>query len=230
MEKRYFITAIDTDAGKTMVTGLLARRFAGERRTITMKMVQTGCTGISEDIAEHRRIMGSPLLPEDRDGTTCPYVFNFPASPLMAAGRENRTVDPDQIERCASLLVERYDLVLIEGVGGLMVPLCENRTVLDYLKKYPQPVLLVSGGQLGSVNHTLLSLEACRTHGVPVAGMIYNRFRRSDPEITEHTEDFLREYLRTRYPQAGFAVCDPWTEGDPVPGFSGLFPADAAGR
>lgn len=91
----YFITGIDTDAGKSIVTGVLARdmRARGER-VITQKFIQTGNTGISEDIELHRRIMGIPLQREDLDGTTCPITFTYPASPQLAAEIDNREIDP----------------------------------------------------------------------------------------------------------------------------------------
>ena len=76
MKRAYFVTGIDTDAGKSIVTGVLARALSARgERVITQKFIQTGCDGLSEDIETHRRIMGIGLLPEDEDGTTCPIVF-----------------------------------------------------------------------------------------------------------------------------------------------------------
>ena len=80
------VGGIDTDAGKSVVTGLLARHLLDQGKAVTtLKLVQTGCTGMAEDIVQHRRLMGQALTDWDRDGTTCPYVFPFPASPLLAA-------------------------------------------------------------------------------------------------------------------------------------------------
>ena len=94
MKKVYFVTGIDTDAGKSIVTGVLARDWAGRgRRVVTQKFIQTGCPGLSEDIETHRRIMGTGLLPEDLDGTTCPIVFTYPASPHLAAAIDSRRID-----------------------------------------------------------------------------------------------------------------------------------------
>ena len=84
----YFISGIDTDAGKSIVTGVIARTLAGKGvRVITQKFIQTGCVGISEDILKHREIMGIPPQEVDKDGTTCPYVMTYPASWLPKSTR-----------------------------------------------------------------------------------------------------------------------------------------------
>ena len=90
-----FVTGIDTGIGKSVATGLMARWLAQRGRTvITQKLVQTGCRGpVAEDIAVHRRLMGTGLLDVDRDGTTCPCIFAYPASPHLAARLEGRVVD-----------------------------------------------------------------------------------------------------------------------------------------
>ena len=76
----YFISGIDTDAGKSIVTGVIARTLLQKGvHVITQKFIQTGCVGISEDILKHREIMGIPPQEVDKDGTTCPYVMTYPA-------------------------------------------------------------------------------------------------------------------------------------------------------
>ena len=92
-------------------------RARGER-VITQKFIQTGNTGISEDIELHRRIMGIPLQREDLDGTTCPITFTYPASPQLAAEIDNREIDLSLVEKSTGKLLESYDTVLLEGAGG----------------------------------------------------------------------------------------------------------------
>lgn len=116
MKRAYFVTGIDTDAGKSIVTGVLARALSARgERVITQKFIQTGCDGLSEDIETHRRIMGIGLLPEDEDGTTCPIVFTYPASPHLAAAIDGRDIDLTLIGRSTEKLLQKYDTVLIEG-------------------------------------------------------------------------------------------------------------------
>lgn len=201
----YFITGIDTDAGKSIVTGVLARdmRARGER-VITQKFIQTGNTGISEDIELHRRIMGIPLQREDLDGTTCPITFTYPASPQLAAEIDNREIDLSLVEKNTGKLLESYDTVLLEGAGGLFVPLTDTYSTIDYIADHRLPVILVTSPRLGSINHTVLSLEACRARNIEVAELVYNLYPPTSREITEDTRRYLKQYLDRTYPNAGF--------------------------
>ena len=226
MRKSYFITATDTDAGKSIVTGLLAR-YLKERgvSVITQKMAQTGCTGVSEDIETHRRIMGMLLSEDDRNGLTCPYIFPFPAAPQLSAELVGEKIDFEKIHKATAQLEEKYDCVLTEGVGGLMVPIVDDRTVLEYMKQYPQPTILVSNGKLGSINHTLLSLEALKNQGIELVGLVYNNFIETDPVITADSQKTLRRTLERYYLEAVFVEISRWQPGDPTPDFSMLFDA-----
>ena len=86
------------------------------------KFIQTGNTGHSEDIDLHRRLTGTGYLPEDKEGLTMPEIFSYPCSPHLAARIDNRPIDFDKIENATQELARRYDTVLVEGAGGLMVP------------------------------------------------------------------------------------------------------------
>src|SRR5208283_4425536 len=179
-----FVTGIDTDIGKTYATGLLARffRMRGES-VITQKIVQTGCTGRSEDILIHRRIMGLEYTGDDEKGTTCPYLFEFPASPHLAAGLAHARIDPEIITGATDELARKYRHVLMEGAGGIYVPLNDEATLLDYLIMRNYPIILVSSSRLGSINHTLMSLEMLKYKNLVVRGIIYNRFQENTAEI-----------------------------------------------
>jgi dethiobiotin synthetase len=191
------VSGIDTGIGKTVATGQLARRFAGAGvRTITQKIAQTGCEGISEDIVKHRELMGIPLQEVDLDGTTCPYLFRCPASPHLAAAMEGREIDFMAIRRSTFKLQLRYDLVLLEGVGGLLVPLTPELLFADYVRDAGYGLVLVSSPRLGSINHTLLSLEACAARRIPVRGIIYNRFFEADETIAADTRTVIAAALK----------------------------------
>ena len=101
--KVFFVSGIDTGIGKTMATGLMARSLAAAGHdVITVKLVQTGNDGFSEDIDAHRAICGGARFPEDDEGLTAPQIFKFPSSPLLAAALEGRTVDVEAISRAVS--------------------------------------------------------------------------------------------------------------------------------
>lgn len=197
-----FVAGIDTGVGKTAATGMMARYLAERGRTvITQKLAQTGCDEQSEDIVAHRRLMGCGLLPEDRQGLTCPYCFRYPASPHLAAALEGRAIDIEVIRRATETLGAAFDWVVVEGVGGLCVPLTDDMTVLDHIAAQRYPVVLVTSPVLGSINHTLLSLEALQRRAVPVLGLVYNRAFEADPVIAEDSRRVFRRALARRgYP------------------------------
>ena len=205
MKKVYFVTGIDTDAGKSIVTGTLAREWTARGlRVITQKFVQTGCRGSSEDIETHRRIMGCGPLPEDRDGTTCPLIFSYPASPHLAAAIDGREIDLSRVTESTEKLLETYDIVLLEGAGGLFVPLRGLYNTIDYIAEHRLSVILVTSPRLGSINHTLLSLEACRNRKIEIDKVVYNLYPPTDAPITDDTRNYIRTYLDAYHPRTEF--------------------------
>ena len=190
------ISGIDTGIGKTVVTGLLAKALLLHgKNVITQKIVQTGCERISDDIVEHRRLMGIDLQEVDREGVTCPYLFRYPASPHLSARMEGAGVDVMHIRRATLLLQKHYELVLLEGVGGLLVPLASDLLFADYVRDCGYGLLLVTTPRLGSINHTLLSIEACLKRGIPLRGVIYNCFENVDTLIADDTCEVIQHYL-----------------------------------
>lgn len=205
-ENVYFVSGIDTNIGKSYATGYLAREWNKNGiRTITQKFIQTGNTELSEDIELHRKLMGTGLLPEDKEGLTMPEIFTYPCSPHLAAEIDKRTIDFNKIERATEALSEKYDAVLLEGAGGLMVPLTRDLLTIDYIAQKNYPLIFVTSGRLGSINHTLLSLEAIRKRGIRLHTLMYNLYPVSDDElIRRDTEDYIRTLLAKEYPDAEF--------------------------
>lgn len=202
----YFVSGIDTDAGKSYATGYIAQQWnTAGTRTITQKLIQTGNTTISEDIELHRKLMGIPLTEEDLAGLTMPEIFTYPASPHLAARIDDREIDFKKIRQATQTLSERYDAVLLEGAGGLMVPLTPDYLTIDYIKETGYPLIFVTSGKLGSINHTLLSLEAIFTRKIQLHTIAYNLFPESeDTIIREDTEEYIRNYIQIHSPQTDF--------------------------
>ena len=197
----YFVSGIDTDAGKSVVTGLLARSLRRKGvNVITQKFIQTGCRGISEDILKHREIMGLEPQPADEDGTTCPYVMTYPASPHLAAEIDRVTLDMGRIAGATGKLRAMYDTVLLEGAGGLYVPVTREYFTIDYVCEQKLPLILVTSSKLGSINHTLMSLELCRARGIELACLVYNRFPNDSKWITNDSITIFRQYLKEHFP------------------------------
>lgn len=207
MSEVIFISGIDTDAGKTYMTGMYARKLMEQdKKVITQKFIQTGNTDFSEDIEAHRRIMGTGLLPEDRKRITAPVIFTYPASAQLAARIDGKTIDLSAIERATEELASKYDVVLIEGAGGLMVPVSDDYFTIDYVARHDLPLILVTNGVLGSINHTILSLEAIKARDIRLKGVIYNTYFDKDKIIAEDTAGFIERYLSRHFPEAEFLV------------------------
>lgn len=213
-----FVSGIDTDIGKTYATGLLAKSLMQQGvNVITQKLVQTGISkqadgelGIADDILSHRQLMQMPLQPCDLDFTTCPYRYEKPASPHLSAALANQPLNINVITDATNVLQADYELVLLEGAGGLLVPINEQLLTLDYIAKQGYPIVLVTSGRLGSINHTLLSLEAIKSRGLMIHSVIYNHIHddaeQTDAEIANSTIDFLQAYLACHYPKAHWLV------------------------
>ncbi len=210
-----FISGIDTDIGKTYATGMIAKALMQQGvNVITQKLVQTGVEinpdngemNIADDIVTHRQLMGMAMQLCDTDNTTCPYRYKKPASPHLAAKLANTVLDPEIITKSTQQLQENYDVVLLEGAGGLLVPITEQLLTLDYIATQGYPVILVTSGRLGSINHTLLSLEAIRARGLTMHSVIYNHIHdtadNTDTEIANSSIDYLKNYLAQNYPNA----------------------------
>ncbi len=207
MKGTFFITGIDTNIGKSYATGWLAREWNRQGiKAITQKMIQTGNVGHSEDIDLHREIMGIPFTEEDREHITFPIVYSYPASPHLAAEIDHQTIPIDKIAESTRILRDRYDVVLLEGAGGLMVPITRDYLTIDYIADHELPVILVTSGRLGSINHTLLSIEALEKRDIPLYGLVYNTYPKSDEFIDADTEAYLRNYLEKQHPEAHFWV------------------------
>ena len=210
-----FISGIDTDIGKTYATGMMAKALMQQGiNVITQKLVQTGVSvnsdsremNIADDIVTHRQLMGVAMQPCDTDNTTCPFRYEKPASPHLAVKLANTVLDPEIITKSTQQLQANYDVVLLEGAGGLLVPITERLLTLDYITKQGYPVILVTSGRLGSINHTLLSLEAITSRGLKVHSVIYNHIHdtadNTDTEIANSSIDYLKNYLAQNYPNA----------------------------
>lgn len=196
-ENIIFITGINTDVGKTYVTGLLARYLKQQGYSvITQKIAQTGCIGESEDILKHRELMGISPLPEDVAGLTCPYIFEPPMSPHLAAKLAGTEIDIEKINAATDELAEKYDYVIVEGVGGLYVPLSEKMKVIDLIKEREYPVILVSSPALGSINHTLMSIELLKQNKINLLGIAYNLYGSNNPDITKDSRNIFAENLK----------------------------------
>ncbi len=179
--KSYFITGTDTDCGKTYVTCALIRHLQSHQKSVmALKPVASGCEQIDQKL-----ISGdvSRLKASQGDDSTeiCPWMFPLSVSPHLAAKASGTTLDVQEIVTfCQDTAWQTYDYLLIEGAGGLMVPLNDQQTWIDVLRELNIPVVLVVGMTLGCINHALLTITALKHYRIPCAGWIANCL---DPEM-----------------------------------------------
>ncbi|MDP3787168.1 MAG: dethiobiotin synthase [Candidatus Omnitrophota bacterium] len=184
--KAVFIVGTDTGVGKTVITGCLARHlFEKGYSVITQKWIQTGCDSFSHsDVATHLKIMGRKATAiKEHQPYAVPYIFKPACSPHLASKIEDRRISADKIIKSFNFLSRHFDLVIIEGVGGVLVPFTDKRLVIDIVKEVDLPVVIVAGNKLGAINHTLLTIEALRARKIRIVGLVFNNLRKEDKRI-----------------------------------------------
>lgn len=213
MSSVIFITGIDTNIGKSYATAYLKRLLEQEgQRVITQKMIQTGNEGRSEDIELHRRLLSEPWQEEDQSGLTAPIILSYPSSPHLAARLEGKIIDLSVLDKATHKLLDNcgYDVVLLEGAGGLMVPITENYWTIDFIVERNYPIALVTSGRLGSINHTLLTLSCCAMRDIKVTYLVYNQYPSVDRLIENDTFTFFQNYLATYWPDTHLITMPEW--------------------
>ncbi|MFC1498457.1 dethiobiotin synthase [Verrucomicrobiota bacterium] len=190
-----FITGTDTDVGKTVVTAALLTSLRSKGiDAVPMKPVQTGCINkkgnlIAPDL--EFCLKAADLNPDAAEKKLmCPYTFEPACSPHLAADKANTSISLDQILTSFNQLEKNHDMVIVEGAGGILVPINKNETMLDLVKILDLPVILVARSGLGTINHTLLSLRELKRAKLKVIGIIFNQTTPDAPEYIE--EDNLR--------------------------------------
>lgn len=191
-----FITATDTGVGKTLVTSALVAHLTQRGIDVgVMKPIETGVsrsTKAQSDGERLRRAAGS----HDPVAEVCPYVFRLPVAPLSAARGEGATVRVATILRTFHAMQKKHALVVVEGVGGVHVPITEAADVLDLLQRMRLPVIVVGRSGLGGINHALLTLHALRQKQIPILALVLNQLRPVQTRIARIQEESTVNHLR----------------------------------
>ena len=178
-----FITATGTDVGKTFVAAALIRHLRQMGRQVeAIKPIVSGfdpAQTARSDPATLLNALGRPVTAEEIDRIS-PWRFRAPVSPDLAARREDRSIDVDRVVTfCQDSIQHRRDIMLIEGVGGIMVPLDDQRTILDVMMALQLPLILVAGSYLGTISHTLTALDSLYRRDLSVLAIIVSETRGS---------------------------------------------------
>src|SRR5574341_1851810 len=196
--KDIFLTGTDTGIGKTTVgCGIAAALHQRGYAVGVFKPAETGC---STDVEGHRQPADAALLryfAECRVAmeTVCPYALSEPLAPMVAAEREGVIIDMTRISACHDAIAAAHDVTLIEGAGGLLVPLTGSLTFAEVAAQLRTGVLVVVGSRLGAINHALLTVRYAQSLGLRVLGYVVN-FLRADTDLAAETNvDVLRRWL-----------------------------------
>ncbi len=176
MGKGVFITGTDTGVGKTLVAGGIAAALSERGISVgVMKPVETGC--VLRDgrcVPEDALFLKEMAQSQDEMELVNPYAFEEALTPALAAERAGVKIDLKRIEIAFKTLLSRHQLVLVEGAGGLLAPLWKDVLMADLARQLGLPLLIVARANLGTINHSLLSLYYARKESIPVLGLVIN--------------------------------------------------------
>jgi dethiobiotin synthetase len=174
----YFVTATGTDIGKTFVTAGLIRHLRKTGAKVSaLKPIVSGFDMATAALSDPGVLLGAldvPITPEALEDMS-PWRFAAPLSPDMAAAREGKALDFDAIvSRCCEAVAAETGTLFIEGVGGVMVPLDNKHTVLDWMAALNLPLIMVAGSYLGTISHTLTALDVVMRRGLTIKALVIN--------------------------------------------------------
>lgn len=204
MPKGFFITGTDTGVGKTVIASAIAvaLRSLG-LRTGVMKPAESGCIRREGILLPHDgTFLKQMSQTDDPMSDITPSVFESPLAPMAAAEAEKRDVDLANIRTVFGRMSGKYDVLVVEGIGGLMVPLKKDYFVLDLARDFGLPLIVTARPGLGTINHTLLTVNTAIKEGLEVAGVIINHSRPPLNDLAEKTNLALLPRI-LRVPLAG---------------------------
>lgn len=215
MNHGIFITGTDTGVGKTVVAAALALHLKKHGHSVgVMKPIETGVSQATENQSDATKLR-STIKSEEPLGAIRPYAFNLPVAPLTAAQAEGKSINLETIGKVYRLLSKQYDHLVVEGVGGVLVPITAHLMVADLIKQLRLPVVVVGRSGLGGINHALLTIETLQRRKIPVLALVLNQtqsVRSSMSRVQEHsTLDILRK-------QTGVPVLGPLPYAPGLPG------------
>jgi len=188
--KPLFVTATDTDIGKTYVCAGLA--YALKKSGIDVGIMKPFACGVKQKIgfsSNDLTILTNAAMVDDAEDIINPFFFPIPASPYTAAKNLGVKIDIEYVMECFRKLDEIHDIVLVEGIGGIMTPILKDYAIIDLIKDLMANTIIVTSSKIGTVNHTVLTCNMCKNMNIPIKGLIINNFDSTGYPIPELERD-----------------------------------------
>ena len=183
------VTGTDTGIGKTVIAGAIADWFRRRgMRVAVCKPCASGCVHRREGlISEDAEFLAHCADSRHPLNVVCPQCYVEPLAPAIAAERAKEPLDWELINRSIAAMSRDSDIMIVEGIGGILVPMDEMHTMLDVARWLGAPAVIVARPALGTINHTLLTINALREARVPIAGVVINRYPADRASVAEET-------------------------------------------
>ena len=188
--KPLFVTATDTDIGKTYVCAGLA--YALKKSGIDVGIMKPFACGVKQKIgfsSNDLTILTNAAMVDDAEDIINPFFFPIPASPYTAAKNLGVKIDVEHVMECFRKLDEIHDIVLVEGIGGIMTPILKDYAIINLIKDLMANTIIVTSSKIGTVNHTVLTCNMCKNMNIPIKGLIINNFDSTGYPIAELERD-----------------------------------------
>jgi len=188
--KPIFVTATDTDIGKTYVCAGLA--YALKKSGIDVGIMKPFACGVKQKIgfsSNDLTILTNAAMVDDAEEIINPFFFSIPASPYTAAKNLGVKIDVEHVMECFRKLDQIHDIVLVEGIGGVMTPILKDYAIIDLIKDLMANTIIVTSSKIGTVNHTVLTCNMCKNMNIPIKGLIINNFDSAGYPIPELERD-----------------------------------------
>jgi dethiobiotin synthetase len=186
-----FVTGTGTEVGKTVVAAVIARTLAEEGKRVTV--FKPAVTGLEEEGETDHALLRRASSSNQSDEEIAPYRYQPPASPHLAAALAGEEIDPERLRQAARAAAAGAEAIVCEGVGGLLVPLSPAYLVRDLAADLGYPLVIVANPGLGTINHTLLTLESARAEGLEVAAVVLNPWPEEAGEIERSNRETIAQ-------------------------------------
>jgi dethiobiotin synthetase len=198
--KGFFVTGTDTGVGKTLVTAQIGKAIQNENVSLgVMKPIESGVSdSLVATTLSDAGLLKTVLEISDSMEDISPYRYQTPVAPLLASRLENKPINPKVIIEAYQKLTHKYDVILAEGAGGLLVPIKKDYLMADLAKDLALPLIIVARFHLGTINQTALTIEAARARGLDIEGIVFSCLKKDQPtELEKYTPEILEEIYKT---------------------------------